>query len=62
MIFVKVFDPYKARELHAHGFSFMREGSGDDKAYIFAATPELLEYIHSHFDVMDYIYDKRLTF
>ena len=62
MIFIKVFDPYKARELHTHGFSFMREGVGDYKAYIFAPSPELLEYINSHFDVTDYIYDKRLNF
>lgn len=63
MAFIKVFNRYKARELHSAGFTYMKEKDSEgNTVYVFSPTPDLLSYIHSHFEMNEYIFDNRLNF
>ena len=63
---VKLFDNAKAGILKSKGFSYLieRVGSGLSAKEVtaFFETPELMDYINSHYTEQDYYYDYRLNF
>ena len=61
--FIMVSNLAKFEELKSAGFStYMQEKRNGLDAFVFAKTPELIEYLNSRFDKGDFFYTNKLHF
>ncbi len=61
--FIKVVDPAKLEELKSAGFStYLQEKQNGQDVFVFAKTPELIEYLNSRFEKGDFFYTSKLHF
>jgi len=58
-----VSNPDKFEKLKAAGFStYMQEKQNGQDVFVFAKTPELIEYLTSRFEKGDFFYTNKLHF
>ena len=61
--FITVSNPVKLEELKSAGFStYMTEKQNGQDVFVFAKTPELIEYLNSRFEKGDFFYTNKLHF
>jgi len=59
---IKIFDSKKADELSKIGFKYMLENMGNNQAYVFCVSEELLSYLQSNFDSSSFLLENTLRF
>lgn len=59
---IKLFDSEKAELLSKTGFKYMLEDMGDQKAYVFCVSEELLRYLQTNFSQKDFVVENTLRF
>lgn len=61
--FIMVSNPTKLEEIKSAGFStYMTEKQNGQDVFVFAKTPELIEYLNSRFEKGDFFYTNKLHF
>lgn len=59
---IKLFDSEKAEQLSNSGFKYMIEDIGEQKAYVFCVSQELLGYLQANFSQNDFVIENTLRF
>lgn len=59
---IKLFDSERAEQLSKTGFKYMLEDMGDQKAYVFCVSEELLRYLQEDFSQNDFVIENTLRF
>lgn len=59
---IKLFDSEKAEQLRKSGFKYMIEDMGEQKAYVFCVSQELLRNLQVNFSQNDFVAENTLRF
>jgi hypothetical protein len=61
-MFIKIFDPLKAKELEALGYQYMLEKINGKDVYVFENVPQLNKLLQTSFSKKDFFIDNLICF